>query len=154
MSATVNELVERYRAAELAYEQARARWNALPDADARAASAIDLTALDCAATTAARALVAAHGDEHRIEERAVVYLRLGPNGWEIDPVTLDGHPLDGYTDGPLNSECECSADLDGDAAAEAEAVCEAVREAAARIVLPDGHELGLLLTGTTVVNIG
>jgi hypothetical protein len=64
-----------------------------------------------ATTTAPRAL-AATGDEHpddlhRVEERVGVYLILSADGqrWEIDPVTLDGYPLDGSDHGPNHDEC-------------------------------------------------
>lgn len=73
---------------------------------------------------------------HHIEERAVVYLRLGVEGrWEIDSPTFDGYGLEGYDDGPVNSECDC-----GDAAA-----CTAALEAAKQVPLPDAVELMALL---------
>lgn len=31
---------------------------------------------------------------HKIETTVKVYLQWGARGWEVDPVTMDGHPLD------------------------------------------------------------
>lgn len=45
--------------------------------------------------------------EHRLEEIAKVYLRLDENErWTIDHLSDDGHPLDGYDNGVVDTECE------------------------------------------------
>ncbi|MGH3779830.1 MAG: hypothetical protein ACRDZY_01205 [Acidimicrobiales bacterium] len=67
---------------------------------------------------------------HVIEEAVRVYLRLGANGWEIDPTTVDGGALfTDYDRGPLG--------------------CEATRVAAGRLNLPDGQQLRDLLIAAT-----
>jgi hypothetical protein len=43
---------------------------------------------------------------HVLEDHAKVYLRLVEGRWEIDPVTLDGSPLDGLEDGPECSDAD------------------------------------------------
>lgn len=83
---------------------------------------------------AARALLADAAKRHHVEERASVWLRLDDNGrWTIDSPTNDGYPLQGYDDGPVNTECEHGDDLDDE--------CSAVRDAAQHIELPTLPEL-------------
>lgn len=97
---------------------------------AQAAARCDRTTLP-ALEAAARALLAAAARDHHIEERAVVYLVMGPDGWEVDNPSDDGYPLEGYDKGALNEECECSGGEE----------CEAVREAAGVVSLPTLPEL-------------
>lgn len=62
--------------------------------------------------------VALQPPKHRIESSVLVYLLFDGERWYVDPVTMDGHSLDGLTvDG---SECECD-DPAGHAAAVAAA---------------------------------
>lgn len=130
-----------FQAAEREYETARKAWNALPDPDARRASGIELTALDNAASTAAKAFVAEAAERHKIEERSVVYLVLGPHGWQIDPATFGSGGLEGYDGGPLNEVCEHDGDDDA-----VNDECEALKSAAAMLQLPDGEQLAWLMS--------
>lgn len=143
-------LIAAWRDAERAYETARLAWNALPDPEARHASGIDLPALDNARGAAAKALLAEAAGRHHIEERSVIWLRLDGDGrWTIDSPTFDSYPLEGYEDGPLNSECEHGDELSDE--------CEAVREAAQQVELPTAVELSDLLTANgigTILNQG
>jgi hypothetical protein len=95
-------LVAAFTAAEEAYRAEIARRNALTPQE-RTQSAREggggLRALSDAVTATARRLIEAAAEEHRIEERAVVYLRMTARGWVIDSPTFDGYPLTGYDDG-------------------------------------------------------
>lgn len=55
---------------------------------------------------------------HHIEQKAVVWLALADEGWEVDSPSDDGYPLEGYENGALHEECDECEDWDeGDAAA-------------------------------------
>ena len=71
-----------------------------------------------------------------IEQIAKVYLEWSPvtKGWVIGPITMDGHPLDGYD--------EVDSDLDRQHWTEA---MKADAKEAAAINLPNGEELTRLL---------
>jgi hypothetical protein len=85
---------------------------------------------------AAAAVAADAVGRHTIEKRVGVYLVLGPRGWEIDGVTMDGSPLFGYDNGPVAGElCEHGEELDAE--------CEALAEAAPNP--PTAEELTVLL---------
>lgn len=75
---------------------------------------------------------------HRIEEAAKVYLVLSADGthWELDPVTLDGHPLDGYEHGPLNEACDCRDPAE----------CRTALAAAQHAHLPTAAQIARMLT--------
>jgi hypothetical protein len=104
----MNNLVTDYRTATDALRAAEREWNALPTREARAALHDNIDALTKAQGSAARALIADAAGRHRIEERGSMWLELEADGtWGIASATLDGYPLQGYDDGPLNEECVC-----------------------------------------------
>lgn len=52
-----------------------------------------------------------------IEDHVKVYLTADDEGrWRIDSTTVDGYPLDGLTNGPDDSQCECERGPEHDAA--------------------------------------
>jgi hypothetical protein len=79
---------------------------------------------------------------HTIEEAVRVYLLMGPQGWVVDPVAVDGGALfSDYDNGPLNEACDCD-DPQG---------CAAARAAAAKVELPTGQELRDMLLDATAL---
>lgn len=130
--------VTAFREAERAYNHAVRAWNAMSQEERAASGGSQLTPLRQAQDTAAEALIADAVDRHKVEERSVVYLVLGPQGWEIDTVTTDGDGLAGYDDGPISGEaCEHGDELHDE--------CEALGAAAQSVALPSARELTALL---------
>lgn len=144
-----NLLVRQFREAEAAADAERKRWNALTGEQrqaenaSRAESGDPIVSLWDNEERTAKALLAAAARRHHIEQRAVVYLVLGPDGtWQIDYPTDDGYPLEGYDNGAINEQCPNDEDEDGD---HDTVECEAVRDAANHVHLPDAKQLRDLL---------
>lgn len=80
-------------------------------------------------------------DDHKVENHVRVYVAYTPEGWVIDPATVDGAPLFGIDGGP-----ECDTDHDHDDVTDEERVAwEAEHAAAEDDPLPDAYQLTLLL---------
>lgn len=101
---------------------------------------VDPIELQARLQLAAHVLLDDAAERHpHIEELSKLYLLLGADGqWKLDTVVDDGNPLDGYDQGPANSECEHDNDEDNEE-------CNAVRDAAAYRDLPDARKLRELL---------
>ncbi|MCY1141526.1 hypothetical protein OWR29_26310 [Actinoplanes sp. Pm04-4] len=133
---------QRFQAADRRRTAVTVRWNSLPTPEARRASGLaqDLEAADAERRAAVDALLREAAGRHRIDERAGVYLTLGPDRrWQIDPDHTDQEPLYGYEMGPDNQGCQHdNSDLDDE--------CHQVAIAADDLGLPTLTELaGLLL---------
>lgn len=124
----MSDLVQDFLTAQSALEAERRRWNALTQ-EQRVADKFGY-GLNDSAKRAAQALLADAWDRHTIEETAKVYLVLGPDGWRVDRTSY-GQALEGYENGPLNEACECDDRRE----------CDALRQAAEYLDLPDGAEL-------------
>lgn len=146
-------LIDTFAAAARAHESAVREWNRAVDPSARTASGLtdsqwmsvvqaarrlDLTSLREAHHAAARALIADAAGRHLVEERAIIWLRLGTRGWLIDGPTVDGLPLEGLESGPTNQACSCRDRRE----------CVAVCKAADSLPLPTAAELLDLLANT------
>lgn len=75
---------------------------------------------------------------HYIEQSVRVYLRLSDDRarWIVDAATVDGGALDSAAsdDCATNDECQCGT-----------TECDAIRDAADRLPLPNGEELAQLI---------
>jgi hypothetical protein len=75
---------------------------------------------------------------HYIEQSVHVYLRLSDDRthWIVDAATVDGCALDSAASDECatNDECQCGS-----------AECDAIRDAADRLPLPNGEELAQLI---------
>jgi hypothetical protein len=131
----MTDLVTAFRAAEQADRVERI------EGEEHSAFAARIHAAHQAKERAALALIADAVGRHKIEERSVVYLVLGPNGWEIDGPTTDGSGLYGHDDGPIAGEaCEHSSGLHPDSD-ELNTECRALADAAAYVPLPNARQL-------------
>jgi hypothetical protein len=131
--------INRFRKAEAEYVQVRDRWVALTQQERNEVGAdkFGLNEAKRRALMNANAVIAEFAGRHTIEETARVYLILGKDGWEIDSASMVEMSLTGQEYGPTNGECEHERGLDAE--------CIAVRDAAALIDLPTGHELAALM---------
>lgn len=85
--------------------------------------------------------------EHDIEDSVKIYLEFVEGAWRVDPVTVDGHNLDGKEDGVT---CDYNHDSEGESAW---AECENLIDEANHTPLPDAEEM-LTMLGKALLEQG